>query len=177
MSSHDEQFRTGEYYWEKDSIKFRITRRKCYVTSGLKIRSISGEPLLQQYFCGYCKFPFRFLREPGKQGLIAMVPIHGGITFVEEYPDGSIEYGFDCNHAKDIEDPSWQTTENFIQECEKMARYLILAAQFEDQFHLASTAKEFIEVGRCYIKAILKDKTVRTKLLSNFAVPLNTIMV
>lgn len=52
-------------------------------------------------WCGYARFASRPVKEPGYKGILVYVPVHGGITYAQEAPNGSFVYGFDCGHASD----------------------------------------------------------------------------
>lgn len=58
-----------------------------------------------KHWCGYVRFPKRPLQEPRFRGIVTYVPVHGGVSWAQESPDGSFVYGFDCNHNSDRERP------------------------------------------------------------------------
>lgn len=59
---------------------------------------------------GYLAFPQRPVRERGYGGILAYVPVHGGITFAREDEEG-VCYGFDTGHFNSenypINDTEW----------------------------------------------------------------------
>ncbi len=101
----------AEHSWEKDGIKYYI----CYVD------------ILTGHYCGYCEFPERPLQSAGWDRVVEDIPIHGGITYVEEF-EGRMIYGFDCAHYGDAENPMTKNIEWLKQECERMATEIKLAA-------------------------------------------------
>lgn len=79
---------------------------------------------------GYVTFPKRPVREPGYNGLLNYVPVHGGITYANGNKDGSMEYGFDTAHYKSEEMP--RTDVNWIkQQIRQMAKGIIIASDNE----------------------------------------------
>lgn len=78
------------------------TLRETWATDGMTFY-ITQHPKWEHY-CGYVRFPKRPTMEPGYSGILTYVPVHGGITYTEDSPDGSVVYGFDCHHASDDQD-------------------------------------------------------------------------
>lgn len=107
--------------WEKDGIKF-------YILKGLWERHN-----------GYCEFPERPTIEQGDGGILAYVPVHGGITYASEGEHGEMVYGFDCGHAGDDERPELLAFGWLRAECEKMAACIKAAVPFEERYLLART--------------------------------------
>jgi len=60
---------------------------------------------------GYLEFKKRPVRERGYNGIVAYVPVWGGITYAQESDDGAMIYGFDTCHIEQeklpIRDPKW----------------------------------------------------------------------
>jgi len=83
---------------------------------------------------GYARFPKLPGVLPGREGIYTYVPVHGGITFFQEWADGSVTYGFDCGHLWSHESPikelGWVRLET-----ESMARGIQIAGRFE-RFYL-----------------------------------------
>lgn len=88
--------------WEKDGLKYAIVKH--------------GE---LEHYCGYVIFPKGPKPyEGGGWGLDVVV--HGGITFDEVREDGSMVYGFDCNHYRDEERSEVRDIDWLTEECERM---------------------------------------------------------
>lgn len=89
---------------------------------------------------GYVRFPKLPLVAPGFDGIARYVPVHGGITFYQDWWDGSCTYGFDTGHAwsgeitEIINDIGWM-----MKETEAMARGIQIAARFEPYYLNART--------------------------------------
>jgi hypothetical protein len=87
-------------------------------------------------FNGYVRFPKLPVVAPGIRGILSYVPVHGGITFCQQWWDDSVTYGFDTGHAissdnrEIIDDMEWMMTE-----AESLARGIQIAARFE-RFYL-----------------------------------------
>lgn len=47
---------------------------------------------------GYVLFPKRLTVEQGYDGILTYVPVHGGITYAEDFAEGMV-YGFDTAHS------------------------------------------------------------------------------
>lgn len=86
------------------------------------------------HYCGYCIFPKRPVKEPGYNGILRYVPVHGGITYDNERSDGTMCYGFDCGH---IDSPSGPTEDWLTGQCEMMADSIKAARRIENQYLLA----------------------------------------
>lgn len=132
-------------------------------------------------WCGYVRFPKRPVQAEGHKGLLTYVPVHGGITWAEDSPDGSMVYGFDCGHASDhlldrnpeqyaadfeermkkfdqTKDPKWlmprvkpRTFRWLKQQCYIMAAGIRAAARYE---------QAYIEAG--------DDRQARANVIDNF---------
>jgi len=91
----------GQKYWilkgmlwkQEDERNAKLERR--YPAD---IRRILKEQADSCGYNGYIKFDKRPVRERGYNGIMAYVPVHGGITYAHEERDGSITYGFDTAH-------------------------------------------------------------------------------
>ena len=58
---------------------------------------------------GYLYFKKRPVREKGYDGILAYVPVHGGITYATGEKDGSIVYGFDTAHCDSHDFPRFNS--------------------------------------------------------------------
>ena len=105
--------------WEREGVTF----------------SIAQMPL--GHYCGYCRFPKRPTIEEGYDGILAYVPVHGGLTYAESDADGTMVYGFDCAHSGDDENPERSDIDWLTAECERMAVGIAVAAEFEEAYLLA----------------------------------------
>lgn len=87
-------------------------------------------------FNGYVRFPELPMVAPGIQGILDYVPVHGGLTYFQEWWDGSVTYGFDTGHLVSMEmgeiinDVGWM-----MAETESMGRSIYIASRFE-RFYL-----------------------------------------
>lgn len=86
-------------------------------------------------FNGYVQFPKLPVVAPGYKGILDYVQVHGGITYFQDWWDGSVTYGFDTAHTQSMEmfeivnDLDWM-----MQETEAMARGIMIAARFEPYY-------------------------------------------
>ena len=124
------------------------------------------------HYCGYCRFIERPLVEPGDKGIATYVPVHWGITYANDDEDGMV-YGFDCNHLDDdrnlqVEDIKWVKAE-----CERMARGILLAAEYEEEY-LASEGDARAEVLDRYI-AQCREENIDLKINENVGVMINLL--
>jgi hypothetical protein len=89
---------------------------------------------------GYVQFPNLPTVAPGYKGILAYVPVHGGITYFQQWWDGSVTYGFDTGHShseemgETINDMGW-----LMAEAESMARNILIVARFEPYYLNART--------------------------------------
>ena len=114
--------------WEEDGLTLSILRMK------------------RGHLCGYVRFPSRPVREIGYKGILAFVPVHGGITYASEEDDGSMVYGFDCSHAGDWS-PHDTSGKNWTEgeaetETRNMASGIRHAIPFEARYLLAANGEE-----------------------------------
>lgn len=87
-------------------------------------------------FNGYVRFPKLPTFEPGTRGILTYVPVHGGITFFQEWWDGSVTYGFDTAHACSDDIPEIISAVDWMMnETESLGRGIQIAARFE-RFYL-----------------------------------------
>lgn len=131
--------------WEKEGLVFSIVP---HTTLGLDHTLSSDEPFKLKeipYYCGYVRFPQRPVKEDGYNGIITYVPTHGGITYAEEFEDGTMVYGFDCAHFNDEHNPNLQDLDYITEECEMMAKYILLAAEFEGRYLATEDRGEIID--------------------------------
>ena len=124
------------------------------------------------HYCGYCRFVERPLVEPGDKGIATYVPVHWGITWAQGDEDGMV-YGFDCNHHGDSENPQVEDIEWVKAECERMARGILLAAEYEEEY-LTSEGDARGEVLDRYI-AQCREENMDLKFNENFGVMINLL--
>ena len=120
--------------WERDGVTYSIVYHE-----GM------GQP------CGYCRFAKRSVREEGYDGILAYVPVHGGITYAERDDDGSIVYGFDCAHynSPPAPDTAW-----LHEQCELMARAILAAKPYEKRYLRCVSQKGKAKVLDEYLESI-----------------------
>lgn len=119
-------------HWTKDGLDFYLRENPAWAELG-----ILREHVLEiGRWNGYARFHKLPGILPGIGGIYTYVPVHGGITFFQEWADGSVTYGFDTAHAHSGESPigdvDWMKLET-----ESMARSIRIAARFE-RFYLAA---------------------------------------
>ncbi|HTF69761.1 MAG TPA: hypothetical protein VK638_44500 [Edaphobacter sp.] len=92
---------------------------------------------------GYVRFPSLPMIVPGFKGILTYVPVHGGITYFQDWWDASVTYGFDVGHLisesmlEIISDIGWM-----MAETEGMARGIQIAARFEPYYLNARTEEQ-----------------------------------
>lgn len=111
--------------WQKDNVTFYIVKNEW------------NHGLTGGHYCGYCQFAKRPVIEQDYNGILTYVPVHGGITYAKEQPDGSMIYGFDCAHWGDDNDARCISKEWLTAECERMALGIQVAAKYEERYLLA----------------------------------------
>lgn len=70
---------------EVDGHRYYVTKSPCFQYG------MSG-------YNGYVAFPTRPTVEQGYDGILTYVPVHGGITFADQFDEGMV-YGFDTGHC------------------------------------------------------------------------------
>jgi hypothetical protein len=120
-------------HWQKDGVDLYICEAPMWEEMQRIYREGILLPSMTRYFGrwnGYCKFAKLPGLIPGRDGIYTYVPVHGGITYFQEWADGSVTYGFDTGHAHSSESPiddlGWMRLET-----ESMARSIQIAARFE----------------------------------------------
>ena len=110
----------------------------------------SGEILGHEYFIlnhpiekpslnGYVRYKKRPVVEGGYSGILTYIPVHGGITYVDEN-EGIVTYGFDTGHCDSHEFPT--SSPAWIKEqIEIMIRGIEIARKVEKRYLLAKTQK------------------------------------
>lgn len=89
------------------------------------------------HYCGYARFADKPVKEPGYNGILSYVPVHGGITYAHAGDDGMV-YGFDCAHLDDERNPLMRDIDWLKGQCQKMADSIVLAAEYEDRYLMAA---------------------------------------
>lgn len=156
-------------------------------------------------WCGYVRFPVRPVKETRYGGILQYVPVHGGITYAEDSPDGSMVYGFDCGHAQDrrwlsseefkrrlkrfkrgktrrgrthmlLGEPIRRTRRWLWQQCETMAGSILVAAQFEDAY-LASEGDQYKRAAVLdkFHEYLSREKFGQFVLTDNFLAMINVL--
>jgi hypothetical protein len=144
VQEHDFIAKTATEHWTKDGIDFFICEspvwpelKKCAdecIISGMRLLEFGR-------WNGYARFPKLPGILPGRGGIYSYVPVHGGITYFQEWANGSVTYGFDCAHGHSseapIDDIGW-----IKLEAESMARGIQIAARFERYYLNAGDSNE-----------------------------------
>jgi len=126
------------------------------------------------HYCGYVKFAAPILKSTDAKGLLAYIPVHKGITFVEVEEDGGIVYGFDGLHAHDGENPDLSSEEWWETECIKMAKSIKVAAGFEQAYEDAVTMEERAAVIALF-HASMREYGIVFDLPGNFQATINVL--
>lgn len=126
------------------------------------------------HYCGYVRFPKKILREKGYDGIVTYVPVHGGITYVEQSEDGSIVYGFDCAHSGDKKNPYCKDLEWLTKECARMAIALETAKKYEGRYLRCITNKGKAKAIDNYHNELRKNR-IFFSLQNNFGAMLNVL--
>jgi len=122
------------------------------------------------HYCGYVLFAEKPMKEPGYNGILSYVPVHGGITYARaEY--GGMVYGFDCAHLGDEHNPDVRDISWLKEQCERLADGIVLAAEYEDRYLLAVGDNE----ERAIIIEEFTQKLGGLKVTENFGVMLNLL--
>lgn len=124
-----------EAEWEKDGVLYLY---------------LSGDDHHAQ--CGYCEFKTPPLAQRNYHGIATYIPVHGGITYCEDGPNGEMLYGFDCAHGDDLihfepdemmsrigrGQPPFEfkryPDEWLRRECEVMGKCILAAARYEPAY-------------------------------------------
>lgn len=105
---------------------------------------IALSPMGQHRKNGYCIFPARPTLEAGYRGILAYVPVHGGITYAKDTPDGMI-YGFDTGHNDShefpIDDSEWIKKQISI-----MIQGIRVAVGVEESYLKRESVEECVEL-------------------------------
>lgn len=134
--------------WKKDDIRFYLCESPLHTER--ERMKLSHPDLYEKLtyiheagrFNGYCHFPVCPTVAPGRDGILSYVTVHGGMTFFQEWQDGSMTYGFDTAHFNSEElGPLLDDLEWLMAECERMAYGIKVAARFEPYYLKARTNK------------------------------------
>jgi hypothetical protein len=116
-------------HWQKDGLDFFICENRVWG----ELQQFKYTDLSVGRWNGYVKFPKLPGETPGYRGIYTYLPVHGGITFFQEWTDGSVTYGFDTGHVwskeSPIDDLGWVRLET-----ESMGRSIQIAARFEKYY-------------------------------------------
>lgn len=126
-----------------------------------------------KHFCGYCIFESRPVKEEDYSGILTYVPVHGGITYAKLQKDGRMVYGFDCGHSGDDSDPRMTDTEWLGEECDRMAKAIARAAEFEDAY-LTADKENRAKVVDEYHESLVRYG-IKFDLQDNFGAMINVI--
>lgn len=125
------------------------------------------------HYCGYVRFPERFVEENDYHGILTYVPVHGGITFARMFGNDMV-YGFDCAHADDENDPDLRNIDWLTDECERMAWAIIVAYYYEGVYLEAQSGEERAAVLDLYHDE-MRGKGVFFHLDDNFGAMIETL--
>jgi hypothetical protein len=118
-------------------------------------------------YCGYCRFSKRPVQEPKYNGILTYVPVHGGITFVNE-DSGGMVYGFDTSHAGDEDNLELQNPDFVIAEAKRLAQAILVAAKWEPFYLKASETWVRAEVIQGFHDELEETYGITFTLTNNF---------
>lgn len=121
-------------HWQKDGLDLFLCNNPAFETFEKLRREI---PDFHGIDCGPWNGYARFAKLPGclpgYKGIYSYVPVHGGITYFQEWANGSVTYGFDTSHYNTdqfpVADQAWMK-----QQTEQMAHGICVAARFEPYY-------------------------------------------
>jgi len=142
----------AEVNWEKERVMYSILK----TTMG--------------HYCGYVRFADKPVKEPGYNGILSYVPVHGGITYAHA-EEGGMVYGFDCAHSGDEHNPDVRSISWLKGQCEGLAAGILLAAEYEDSYLLAEGDNE----KRAAIIDEFTEKLGGPEVTNNFGAMLNVL--
>jgi hypothetical protein len=124
-------------HWQKDGVDLYLCLNRINIDMQF-VRAIV--PDFKGMECGtwngYARFPKLPGILPGYKGIYTYVPVHGGITFFQEWGDGSCTYGFDTGNSRS--NSALTTNKDWMmRETESLARGVQIAARFE-RYYLAA---------------------------------------
>ena len=144
--------------WSKDDLTFSIVKHGSF-----------------GHYCGYVRYPRRPVIESGYDGILTYAPVHGGITYADESNDGTMVYGFDCNHVGDECRPECKDINWLKQECERMAACINIAAQHEHDYLLAKNEASKAAAIDGYHREVAEKIGAVFKLTENFGAMINVL--
>lgn len=111
----------------------KALRREPFEGGEVMVLRNDAHDCLFYHLCGYALFPQRPVQQQSYNGILTYVPVHGGITYAQMHPEGMI-YGFDCNHADDMDKGEWSSVDNVLAESKRMHQGIQLAANYESRY-------------------------------------------
>ena len=125
-----------------DTVKECLIRKQAIEIGTMKVDGLTVEYWIVVAPCegalnGYACFPTRPVVEPDYNGIIAYVPVHGGVTLAHEYSDGMV-YGFDTLHYDSHNYPRFEK-EWIRDQIKVMIHGILVAAKVEKKYLLAKT--------------------------------------
>jgi len=162
--------------WRKDDLFFYLLESPLYREGEtMKVENPALHAKLSNLcsfgrFNGYVRFPELPFVAPGLQGIMTYVPVHGGITYFQDWWDGSVTYGFDTGHLVSVENPEIINDIGWMMsETESLGRGIQIAARFEPYYLNATTNER---------KAVILDrmgKFLPMVVTSNLGVMMNLL--
>lgn len=143
--------------WAKGDLRFFLVESPVYLEVQ-KMKALNNPQLAGSIklltghgrYNGYVRFPKLPLVAPGYKGIVGYVPVHGGITFFQEWWDGSCTYGFDTGHIWSGNIPEIINNIDWLMaETESLGFGIKIAARFEPYYLNARTEQR---------KAIILDR-------------------
>jgi hypothetical protein len=124
-------------HWTKDGLDFYLCENRAWAEfKKMAAMGLGDHTMEYGQWNGYVRFPKLPGILPGYGDIYTYVPVHGGITYFQEWADGSVTYGFDTSHSHSgecpIHDMDWMKLET-----ESMGRSIRIAARFE-RYYLAA---------------------------------------
>ena len=169
---------TAVEVWKQGLMTFCVTfNDKSEELKGIPEELRSGPIGIQvAWHCGYVRFPHNpFVEHKGYDGILTYVPVHGGLTYAEEDWDGSMVYGFDCNHGGDGRKAELQCRVWLKEHCEMMGKAIIICSWYESKYLNAKTDEARAAVVDEMNIEIYKKVGLPFDLTNNFGAMIDTL--
>jgi hypothetical protein len=107
-------------------------------------------PMVRGNYNGYLVFPNRPVKAQSHHGILEYVPVHGGITYARQAPDGRMVYGFDTAHGYS---PRLKSVDFIVEELRYMLAGILKAAEVEPVY-LAKSGFSYAEKKAAVLSVI-----------------------
>ena len=111
----------------------------------------------KRHNCGYVRLPESPI--DSYDGIMAYVPVHGGLTYAHRDDDGSVVFGFDCAHYNSeqfpINDEGW-----LKQECRDMVDGILAAIAVCKQYEEEPNDDKRATIAQAVVDASSQPKEI-----------------